>query len=383
MFIRNYFSQISKTVFFSSSIKNQYVINFIILKIILFTITACNSDSNVYQHQYKSGNFQSAQETIVQLIELDGPLKSKHSELSDMTWCGDDLILLPQYPSFTEGRKTGDGFLYRIPKKNILTYLNQIEAGTTPSPIQPEPIAFHPGNLEDNLKEYNGYEAIICGQPSVKDIYLAIETDPFDNASPTYIVHGHWKGDQRIMIDQKPIARIESHSHRNNIGNEALAWVENGLLSFHELNDKDYLESEPVAIWLSANGKLSKKIPMPHLPYRLTGVTTLDKSQRFWGVNYRYEGDSMVAKRTDPIWEQYGQAPSHIHEDNVERLVEFVYIDGEIKRSDTPPIQLSLTQEKGRNWEGIARLNDLGFLLVTDKFPGTYFGFVKKNISKQ
>jgi hypothetical protein len=30
----------------------------------------------------------------------------------------------------------------------------------------------------------------------------------------------------------------------------------------------------------------------------------------------------------------------------------------------------------GRNWEGLVRLDDRGFLLVTDLFPGTILGFV-------
>ena len=43
--------------------------------------------------------------------------------------------------------------------------------------------------------------------------------------------------------------------------------------------------------------------------------------------------------------------------------------------TETPPIQLELGPES-RNWEGLVRLEDRGFLLMTDKFPGTILGFV-------
>ena len=44
--------------------------------------------------------------------------------------------------------------------------------------------------------------------------------------------------------------------------------------------------------------------------------------------------------------------------------------------TDTPPILLRLDASVGRNWEGIARLGDRGFLIATDKFPETLLGFV-------
>jgi hypothetical protein len=42
----------------------------------------------------------------------------------------------------------------------------------------------------------------------------------------------------------------------------------------------------------------------------------------------------------------------------------------------TPPIQLKMDQVEGRNWEGIVRLDKLGFLVVSDKHPRTILGFV-------
>jgi hypothetical protein len=57
--------------------------------------------------------------------------------------------------------------------------------------------------------------------------------------------------------------------------------------------------------------------------------------------------------------------------------VELQYATDGITLTKTPPIQLQLEfRSAPRNWEGLARLDGLGFLLVTDKFPETLFGFV-------
>ena len=56
--------------------------------------------------------------------------------------------------------------------------------------------------------------------------------------------------------------------------------------------------------------------------------------------------------------------------------MELRYHMGGVQLTDTPPIQLQLLSDDLRNWEGIVRLDNLGFLLVTDKFPRTMLGFV-------
>ena len=46
-----------------------------------------------------------------------------------------------------------------------------------------------------------------------------------------------------------------------------------------------------------------------------------------------------------------------------------------IQRTDKSPIQLELGLLP-RNWEGIVRLDNRGFLLVTDQYPVTILAFV-------
>ena len=61
----------------------------------------------------------------------------------------------------------------------------------------------------------------------------------------------------------------------------------------------------------------------------------------------------------------------------VERLLEFQFVDGKIVRTETQPINIKLSEfGESRNWEGIVRLDNIGFLIVTDRFPGTILAFI-------
>ena len=114
----------------------------------------------------------------------------------------------------------------------------------------------------------------------------------------------------------------------------------------------------------------------PHIPFRLTDATSVDQQGRFWGINYKYNRDVFSDDKVDAIAEQYGQGQSHQRYDNVERLLEFQIDEGRVSLVNQPPIQLQMTNKEGRNWEAIVRLDDLGFLIATDKYPGSLLGFV-------
>ncbi len=73
---------------------------------------------------------------------------------------------------------------------------------------------------------------------------------------------------------------------------------------------------------------------------------------------------------------RYGKGVTHQQHSAVECLVELEYVDGEINLTATPPISLKIS-EAGRNWEGLVRLDEQGFLLMTDEFPETILGYVE------
>jgi len=131
-------------------------------------------------------------------------------------------------------------------------------------------------------------------------------------------------------------------------------------------------------------------VRFPNIEYRITDATELDEAGYFWAINYFYPGDEEKYQpfRPEPLALTFGAGPSHAKLDTVERLVEFQLTEDGIKLTGKPPIQLSLigaslvllgesiADQISRNWEGIVRLDDRGFLLATDKFPNTLLGFV-------
>ena len=150
-------------------------------------------------------------------------------------------------------------------------------------------------------------------------------------------------------------------------------------MTFYEANGVEVNES-PVAHLFNTDLSEAGTTTFPNIPYRVTDVTRLDENGRFWAINYNFPGSEDVQTDNDPLAQTYGEGTTHAQSDVVERLVEFQYDANGITMIAQAPIQLQLLDEDNiRNWEGIVRLNDQGFLLVTDKFPATILGFVPIN----
>ena len=63
--------------------------------------------------------------------------------------------------------------------------------------------------------------------------------------------------------------------------------------------------------------------------------------------------------------------------DRVERLVEFRLKDKKIDLTNRAPLELRLEGEKtSRKWEALARYDNEGFLIATDKYPTTILAFI-------
>ena len=76
--------------------------------------------------------------------------------------------------------------------------------------------------------------------------------------------------------------------------------------------------------------------------------------------------------------ERYGLPDGQNPEGCIERLLELQITDQDtIIRTDSPPIYFELqSDDVCRNWEAIVRLDDKGFLVMTDQYPGTLLAFV-------
>ena len=155
---------------------------------------------------------------------------------------------------------------------------------------------------------------------------------------------------------------------------EALVVTEDKVLTFYELNGVD-LVPQPAAQVFDFELNPETSISLPHLEYRLTDAVFADG--KIWVINYFYPGDTDMLPKVDPLAETFGEGATHSQYDQVERLVELSYNDSEITLTDSAPIEMTLVEDS-RNWEGLVMLDQRGFLVATDKYPGTLLGFVAK-----
>ena len=140
------------------------------------------------------------------------------------------------------------------------------------------------------------------------------------------------------------------------------------LSPFYEANGAGVNEAPQAYTIDLATGEVSS-IPFPNVEYRITDVTAHDADGVFWGINYFFAGEEFLAAENDPVFDQYGMGASQAEFDGFERLVAFQYTPDGIELVDQAPIQILMTEDsRGRNWEGIVALDDMGYLVITDRF---------------
>ena len=305
-------------------------------------------------------------ETAVETIPLAGNIDSPRAEISGMAWYGDWLILLPQYPTFSSAG--GDGIIFALPRADILAFLD----GEMDDPLQPLEVALVAPGLSRSIPGYEGFEAIVFDGDRA---YLTIEASP-GTGMTGHLVAGEMAEDlSQLVLDPEKITAIESASGLANKSDEAMLLFRDKLLTIHEANGRGVIDAPVVQIF-DPNLVPSGTLPFPPIEYRITDGTDIDENGRFWVINYFYPGEPELLPQQDPITERYGQGASHAGRDGVERLLEFQMTESGVSLVERAPIQLELLPDELRNWEGIARLEDRGFLIATDKFPQTILGFV-------
>jgi len=277
----------------------------------------------------------SATESPVEIIPLAPPLDQDDAEISGLTWCGDKLILMPQYPRrLSESSKS---YFYYLTKKQILDYLD----GETNTPLVATEIEISEKGLRKAVTVFDGYEAIACNN---EKLWLSIEAINLIGTYQSFVVPGsiNFEGAASIAIDEKQLVKLETQSGMRNMGDEAILLSSDSLIALHEINDSRVVANPKARIVKTTGPKLSS-ISFPNIPYRITDATDVDKHKKY---------------------------------SNVERLIEFQISHDGIKLVNQPPIQIQMDDVEGRNWEGLARLDNRGFLLASDKHPSTIFAFI-------
>ncbi len=314
-----------------------------------------------------------AAEGPVEVLELclGGPLASRRLEYSGMGWMGDDLVLLPQWAPRGIARHGAQGlFVATIPRRRIERWVD----GSDRSPITPSRLALDIGDLA-GTPEWQGFEAI--GFASETQGVLVAEVGDGDHMSGLVVPFVR-DGDRLRAYGDRRALTVPSRS--DNHAFEAVTSVPGGWLAIFEANGLGP-QCGSVATLLASTGLASRGVAFPSVPYRVTDATALDGEGRFWMPRYSYRdaNDTAECERTIAARGCYGGEAVDCDTRggatrSVEHLVEFRNRTGGVIATGRA-MELR-RDERPRNWEGIARLGDAGFVVVTDEWPRTILGFV-------
>ncbi|MCB9754773.1 MAG: hypothetical protein H6713_32970 [Myxococcales bacterium] len=317
-------------------------------------------------------------ELAVRPLTLAGPASAAEREFSGLDWYKDELVLLPQYPALGGGV----GELYALSRADILARVD----GELDAPLSPRVVEMATDEVRARVSGFQGFEAIAFAGDQV---YLTIETG-WDARGYLVVGRAREQGGSlaAIELDAASLTELPTPARIFNSGFEALTVVPGGALALYERNAPPRTP-EPRALRVMATGQAEAPVtapvatPMAAIEYRVTDASSLDAAGRFWVINYRFPAsEDGVSPIIDALARARGRGPTHAGSTVVERLLELRYDpDAGVTLTDAAPIVLELAGAS-RNWEGLARLDGRGFLLVTDKFPGTELGYVPVDMSK-
>jgi len=335
----------------------------IFILIIFFLLSSCDEDRTP---AIKS---KILKELEANRIELVGKITERSSELSGLTWYGNQLILLPQFPNKFKNRNGGT--IYSISKNKLHSVIQK----NSHKKILPNKITLYAEGLEQFNSPGSGYEAItFIGDTA----YISIEY-MHNGITEGYLVFGIMSTDKKsLTLDKDTLNTIPLKTHLFNSSCEAIVNYNNNIYAIFEANGKN-VNPHPVAYMFDSKLNFKRFIDFPSIEYRMTDATEVDKEGFFWAINYFYPGDEKLLKPSvDSLTNKYGEGKTNARSKAVERFIKLKFNSGQIIKKNAPPLYLKLDIDKpSRNWEGIAKFDDIGFLIVTDTYPETILAFVK------
>lgn len=324
----------------------------------IVTITGNNPEETPINQEY-------LEEVAVIPLKLPDRISAASFEYSGMGWFGDYLVLLPQYPQGKEF--TREPNLFAIAKRDLIAAT--LDPGIE-LPVREVPI--ENSDLRSMIRGFEGFESILFVDQSV---YLTIESRAGDPMMG-YLIRGVVNGDlESITLDVNSLVELRPFSSELNATFEGMTYWNGSLYVMYEHNSMRNVK-QPVAYQINPDLENIREIPFPVISYRITDATISDVYGKFWVMNYFFPGDTHLAVDQDSLVEEYGEGKTHAENDPVERLVQLQIENDQISRIDQPPTYLQLLDNDiARNWEGLVMLDNLGFLLITDSFPGSVLGF--------
>ncbi|MFA8342420.1 MAG: hypothetical protein ACEPO8_05555 [Rhodothermaceae bacterium] len=342
--------------------------NLIYGSLLNFFLIGCVADAEQIKTVENKNNLKIVEEYGYQEIKLSGDVSEKYSEISGLAWHNDDLFFVTQYPgNYAEGE---EGVLWKVSKQEIYKAIENPEIT-----LAPKEVKLNTNGMGDVINSRgSGLEAIVFDGETV---YLSIENSD-RNGTNGIIVKGELNNEKNeITLLPESAVKIEHEVNISNFAEETLTQTKDHVISIFEGNGKEVYPNSKAHLISKKTGEITK-IPIEHLEYRVTDATELDENGNFWVINFLYPGEKTKLKLCpDTLVAKFGIGKTHNENEQVERLVEFNFDGEKLQLTETPPIQLKLEKDsKSNNWEGIVRLDDKGFLLITDYYPGTKLVFV-------
>jgi len=303
-----------------------------------------------------------------QFLELGGPLADRDAEISGLTWYDGDLILLPQFPDScgAEGRFV----FYRLRGDDLTAAV----AGEGAGPLAPTLIVCDAPWLVPIIRGYDGLESICVAGDLC---FMTVEAER-DTVMAGYLVAGRFTAADGVpSMELERLTSIPLEIQLPNMSQETIIQDGRRIVTIGEANGAN-VNDEPVAHVFGLDLADLGTIPFPHIEYRVTDATALDGEGRFWVLNYFWPPDAAKLRPADdPETARFGAPPWLEPGACIERLLELQLLEDRIVRTDRPPVWITPRDDGDcRNWEAVARLDDRGFLLVTDKYPTTLMAYV-------
>tara|TARA_B110000116_G_C16746391_1_gene541114 strand:- start:644 stop:1525 length:882 start_codon:yes stop_codon:yes gene_type:complete len=293
-------------------------------------------------------------------------MKNSDEEISGMDWYYDNLILLPE---------NLNGYAFAIKKTEIDSRIDKSDT----TAIKPQKIKFNTPNYKNTIPGFDSFEAIAFRG---YEVYVTIEIK-FDNSMSCLLARGHIDNRSlEITIPEQTLTTLDVPSYVDNMSFESLILNKDRIIALFEANG-DSLVDNPYALSINLSGKDINKHKMSSINYRIADATKVDDKNRFWAINYFFPGDKKTLKpSTDILSARYGNGLTHSLSRRVERLIEYKIENNKVVLTKSPPIEIKLEGKKtSRKWEAIARYENKGFLLATDKYPKPYtlFAYIPFN----
>jgi hypothetical protein len=321
-------------------------------------------------------DYAEADEHAVRMLPIAGPMADADSEISGLAWYGDQLVFVPETLGLVMGLdrklRPGEQVVYALTLDEVVAAVD----GTADGPLVPRAVPVTPG-IVGQIEGIDGFEAVAFAGDRA---FFQIETFDADGGkNPSIIMPAKVVGPglSGIELDLDALHRYARETGDTNASHEAMFVHGDEVCAIYELNSA-FCVDRPAASCFDHDLRAVERLAFPHIDYRITDVTALAEDGTFWAINYRYPGSKgreAYVPAIEALCRRFGIGPTHKRFGQVERLVQLQVVAGAIELTDRPPLQLELA-EAPRNWEGIARLPGRGLLIVTDRFPGTLFGFV-------